>query len=785
MDVLSLCPLRARGFIWQSHAGTHAQTIVVKATFVLVPGVSLLAPEEDQEPPNDDDAHWDDDPARSVVAPSDRVPYKPRADVMLVGHAYAPGEQPVRSLVARLLVGELDKSLEVWCDRGFRLQDGQLREGPRFTKMPLRWERAAGGPDTNNPVGIPFGAAPDRHGLSILPNLQPMGTFVSERSDTFAPVGFGPVGATWPGRLMWLGGSTGHLSQAGWEEKPLPEGVNCAYFQAAPPDQQVPRIRANERIVLEHLHPEHARLVTNLPGLKPRVVAERASGEREEVALVADTLWIDTDRAICVVTWRGSIGLRHKGEAGRIVVTLEAEGGAAKQREQEGDAEMTLAPGFGPTDIAGPVLPFVGGNKTPECRQRRSTATPEDVALPFGKGGISALRARPSSPLPSGDATLFPSGDPKAASAAPGVAPPPFVFAPAPTGAPITSSHASPWAGGDGPDGRAAPSLSIGQRVAHGNVPSAPAKAEDVKLDRVSSPAEAQEKPETSMADAALGGAAAASHAAARAGAGLRRPVLARASVELIWLNAGSMQRIRKQVAWKELVAGVKVRPEDEDLEDDVPAPRRTPAKDRREVLTILSKGEALDVPGVEGALYQAMEDEGGFTPPLVLVGGLLEMQFDELELLKATLAALSPHVLGDKRLEDAVGRVQEMMKMPWSSGASGVLEEAAVGLRGQFLEGKKGAAAAALDVQVERALLEQRHWRKRAAFGQMRVVGHLLEASGKGRVPVYLPESLGKELPAIRRMEVRVIGEVRPRVEQGEMHPAAVRGVAVGRGVG
>jgi len=287
MDIVSFCPLKACGFEWQSPTGAHALTVVVKATYLLQPGQAV--PSEVQEPIHRDERTWDEDFGRSVYVPSDGAPYKLRADVVLVGHAYAPKRQPVRSVVARMVIGDIDKSIEVWCNRGFSIHDDQLVEGPRFLRMPLRWEFAAGGPETNNPVGISFGAAPDRYGMVAVPNLQPLGVHLSQRSDTFAPVGFGPIGARWPGRVAKLGQYTGSFSENWWQKQSLPTSFDATYFNVAPSDQQVHEIRADERIVLENLHLEHARLVTNLPGLKPRAIVDRATGEREEVSLIADT----------------------------------------------------------------------------------------------------------------------------------------------------------------------------------------------------------------------------------------------------------------------------------------------------------------------------------------------------------------------------------------------------------------------------------------------------------------------------------------------------------------
>src|SRR3954469_24020499 len=135
MDVVSLCPLRTGALVWQPRRGSFVLTAVCKATFTLLPGDSVLATEQDY--PNEDENHWNDDAARSLYSPSDLSPFKPRADVLLVGHAFAPKREPVRSLVARLSALGVDKSIEVHGERGWSA-DGSPREGGRFSRMPLR-----------------------------------------------------------------------------------------------------------------------------------------------------------------------------------------------------------------------------------------------------------------------------------------------------------------------------------------------------------------------------------------------------------------------------------------------------------------------------------------------------------------------------------------------------------------------------------------------------------------------------------------------------------------------
>jgi hypothetical protein len=406
MEVVSLCALRASGFEWQPGAGTYALTAICKATFELHPNECALAPE--QEDPSDTDTFWNDDPRRSVVVPSDRAPYKPRADVVLVGHAYAPNREPARAIMTRLLVGEIDKSIEVWCDRGFRTHAGQLLEGQRQSKMLLTWERAAGGPETNNPVGMRFDATPDRFGVVAIPNLQPPGAHFGQWGDTFAPVGYGPVAPHWPARTQKLYRSAGSFAAQGWEQRPLPDSFDYGYFNVAPPDQQVTELRPNERIVLENLHPQHERIVTNLPGVRPRAVADRATGEREEIALKADTLWFDTDRGICTVVWRGLVHLRHPREAGRVAFWVD---GIPRS------SVMSFAPMRRPATL---ILedtwndkPAVGGTTLAIAE----TAADPRSALPFIKGalappplaGVSAA-APPPSLGPLTDATEWDDG---------------------------------------------------------------------------------------------------------------------------------------------------------------------------------------------------------------------------------------------------------------------------------------------------------------------------------------------------------------------------------------
>jgi len=124
LDILALCPFSVGALIWEAMPSQWSLTVCVKATFTLVDGgESEIAPMQDAIC---DDRRWDKDPGSSLFSPDDLAPLKSRVDVLLVGHAYAPGGVPVPSLVASLRVGDLAKSVRVTGDRAWVAQPGGL-----------------------------------------------------------------------------------------------------------------------------------------------------------------------------------------------------------------------------------------------------------------------------------------------------------------------------------------------------------------------------------------------------------------------------------------------------------------------------------------------------------------------------------------------------------------------------------------------------------------------------------------------------------------------------------
>lgn len=739
MELASNIPIRCSSLQWQLRHDLWAMTVICKATFRLVPGRVELS--EEQDDINEQDNFWNDDRARSLYAPSDLVPYKMRSDVMLVGHAFAPRGEPKRSILARLTVSSIDKSIEVFGDRSWG-PDGILREGAPFVRFPLRYERA-GISESLNPVGMRPDAV-DAYGAVAVPNLQPPSTHV-QRGERVPAIGFGPLSPAWPGRAEKVPSYASSWAYNPRYDQPLPEGLNPRFFNAAPEDQQVAALRADERIALENLHPEHPRLITSLPGLTPRATIERggAAGP-EDLNLTCDTLWIDSDRSICTVVWRSHFILSHAAQRGRITINWSSGAVSPQSMPQRGsEAGQVLETLVGHRDRIGQaaVLPF----------QPRAESQPPPV------------RPSPSSP---GFAPVAPPAYVPSAPPVPPAPPAPLVpLVPAAAQPPV-----SPWAVGGAASFGQPPPLA---NPMSGMLPTAVLPA----------PSDARESSR------------AASSATAPTGRSSPIGEAAHEALTLLWLDAERAPALVDDARWRRLLfdaplADVPVAPPDEEDEEDIPeedvdADADLPAevRQRRWVSKILSRGETTDERGLAEAIMNATTEDGTLEPPIALVGGELSFPYDAWETVKALIVSGTPAAATDKKLKELFDSVQEIARTPGIEGNVSVAEGLIARLREAFAQ-SNGKISAAIESQAERMMLEGRRYQKRVLFGQTFLRGLLHIPGAEGGIPTYLPEALSKELPLVQRMQARLLAEVHVQQDQYETHELSLRALALGRRV-
>lgn len=293
-------------------------TFVVRGRFRIVPGGTVeLDVDPDHDPLLPDlatqgslsmETYGEDDDVLTGAPlwPNDLADFKLRGEVMVVGPCFSPGGRPVQRTTAGVTLAGVKKRLDVvghrvWSDRQL---GAQLSDPLPFTEMPVDYRHAFGGAGfAANPAGL--GMEGNR-----LPNLENPGSPMRAPSDRPAPAALGPLNPEWAQRRAARGKNYGQ----DWAKNRAPfyaDDFDWQHFQCAPRDQQIDGyFRGDEELGLEHLHRDHPRLTTKLPGLRVRVFVERDQAEPAEIPMNLDTVLVDSDASVVYLTWRGLAAVR-------------------------------------------------------------------------------------------------------------------------------------------------------------------------------------------------------------------------------------------------------------------------------------------------------------------------------------------------------------------------------------------------------------------------------------------------------------------------------------------
>ncbi len=767
---------------WQPRPRSHLVTVVTKATFVLEPGELELA--KTQEGIVKEDTFLNDDPSRSLLWANEVVPSKPRCDVVVTGNAYANDDRGATHVVARLAIEPIDKRVEVLGDRAVG-PDGTVYQGPRFQRIPLLYEKTAGGPGSWNPVGL-RATSRDAYGRAPLPNLVPAGK-ASETTALPEPAGFGPICATWKLRADKLGFHT--FGPHGWAGEPIPEGFDLGYFNCAPPDQQIDRIPEDAAILLEHLHPRFDKLHVTLPGVRPRVVVQRRGGQ-ERPMMRADTLWIDTERCLLFITWRGHFALEHESELYRV--TVEAERPAPSWRTVEHAAAAPAAPEVTGRETIADIPPVATEWAMPPSAARPAREVKKaTVALPF-----SSLAPDPRTGAlpfaPPGATRALPAAGPASGGlpfggAAPSVSPPSSGAASAPVPpAPLVPGARPPMP--TSPVGTVAFAAVATSLEDWSRQPAPPARFEEPRAPEPWTAPAPVAPPAVVPAHgsaAALGGLVSASNAAADPRAlgqpGLVRPAFEGDVLQVIWYSPDILPRVRRKPEWKKILDKLDLVKFDPDLDHPELADEPAQLEEQREIFAVLSKGTTGAQSALDAALLESLRQDGRFLPQLLLLGGEVRFDFDEIETLKATVTSARPFTDTDEPLKNAVESASAFFKNADLASAE-VATAMTARVREAFRNANRPVAASFLDEQTERVLLEKRALQKREVFGAPHARGLLHFSSGSTGVPTYIPWAVAQKLPLFRQLRVRLLAEAHFQADQYESHAAALKVVALAR---
>jgi hypothetical protein len=303
--------------------GAEVWIVAIKGTFTVRPDGSTQIAEE-QEPVCLSPEYLGEPGKSDLRRESDLVLTKPSTDVLLLGHAYAPGGKPVQKLPATLKVGDLAKTIGIVGDRYWEkgLLGLKMSEIEPFEKMPLTWERAFGGADNRspdpkkqdyeprNPIGAGFFCDAAHCGGQRLPNLQDPNNIIVSWGDRPMPAGFGPVPRDWSPRRELAG-----TYDEKWhkERHPLlPADFDERHFQCASPDQQTAGyLRGGEPVELHNLTPEGT-LKFKLPHLVFGFDTRFTGGEAVHHRAVLHTVILEPDESRVVMVWHTTLPCHPK-----------------------------------------------------------------------------------------------------------------------------------------------------------------------------------------------------------------------------------------------------------------------------------------------------------------------------------------------------------------------------------------------------------------------------------------------------------------------------------------
>jgi hypothetical protein len=309
----------------------HFVSVIVKATFRLENRREPARPAKAQLPVFTTDEPYDPkNPAGLLKFESDLVPFKPRSDIVLVGHAHAPYSRPVKSLDALIRVGDTARALRVFGDRAWSFTDPKAAQplvaGPvEFVSMPLTYDRSFGGIDEQaglnsqvpayrpwcewNYLGRGFCGARTIESINEkpLPNVEDPENLIRSWDSRPLPVGCGFFPKNSKPRSLFIGTYDDKWKAARAPEPP--EDFRFDLYNGADRSLQVSNyLFGNEGVRLENVTPGGGPVELWLPCLRPRLAARRGD-QSFPVPANLDTLVFVPDDGVFYQVWRGLVGV--------------------------------------------------------------------------------------------------------------------------------------------------------------------------------------------------------------------------------------------------------------------------------------------------------------------------------------------------------------------------------------------------------------------------------------------------------------------------------------------
>lgn len=350
-------PFAAIGFGKLHRDGMIMAVTALRASYLIAADGSLQLANEQDVAMND--IYEGDPQSTPLVRVGDLIPYKPGADVTVLGYAYAPGGVPAQSWQVGVSVGRHEARLRVHGPRRwepalkFLRPTWKLGPAQAVARVALDYRLAAGGRwvgdwdgryDRRNPIGpgvLRRDATRVGHPLRA-PQIEGVDEPTSDPFATPIPRGFGPIPPPWAFRECHLG-----TRDEAWQRERCPRApadYSYRFLQVAHPDLVLPRLLGDEIVQLKGLLPNGEGLTFSLPGLAVIAHHEWLDGREVSAQLALDGVHIDLRQPkgpwLVDLTWRGWIAECPAYHGARLSVVAFEE---AVRLQQQGEFGLILA----------------------------------------------------------------------------------------------------------------------------------------------------------------------------------------------------------------------------------------------------------------------------------------------------------------------------------------------------------------------------------------------------------------------------------------------------------
>lgn len=304
-------PFKAGMALFPNEDAIDTLYVMVKATFTM--GAQLTVADE-QAPLHEADVYWTEPGKSSVKYAGDYHVGKPATDIIMLGHACAPGQQDTTRLDVSLAVGQVNKTVTVFGDRQWK--EGRITPPTAFRTMPMVYEKAYGGfhvingeiaeTDERNPVGRGVAGARTIEEMNgaPLPNLEDPAQLIQQHTDTPTPACFGASAPYWQPRVGYAG-TYDEQWQTG-RAPYLPEDFDKRFCNAAHPDLvYTGYLQGGEPVHISNMHPNGI-LKFDVPrvGLLSRITL---TGNEVTPGFNLETLVLEPNQLRMSLVWRASV----------------------------------------------------------------------------------------------------------------------------------------------------------------------------------------------------------------------------------------------------------------------------------------------------------------------------------------------------------------------------------------------------------------------------------------------------------------------------------------------